>query len=372
MYHFFPDNYWWTIRINGIINEGYLGGGSYGEIVQVIERLNTKEPASWPREWERLGEKVEGFARLSEADGIQTLARDRYLRASNYYQLGALSMRHDDPRMIEVYKKSIECFHRGIQSLSHIEKVKVPYEHSHLPGYFVNASSKGEKCPVMVIVDGVHGTAEKMFFILGRACPEYGLSALCLDGPGNGGSILLNGLHSRYDSEAQAKAVFDFLETRSDVDTRRVALISPSLGGYYAARAVAFEKRYAACVVYGAVYDYGEIWAGRPDDHEFAPLLMWILGVDSMAAAREKVSHYHLRGVAELIECPTLILQGENDRQVSMSHANRLFEALRCSKKLRIFTKEDGGDEHCQQDNLEVMKEEVLSWITSTFLLKSS
>jgi hypothetical protein len=27
------------------------------------------------------------------------------------------------------------------------------------------------------------------------------------------------------------------------------------------------------------VYDYGEIWAGRPDDHEFCWLLMWILGL---------------------------------------------------------------------------------------------
>ncbi len=71
---------------------------------------------------------------------------------------------------------------------------------------------------------------------------------------------------------------------------------------------------------------------------------MWILGVDKMAAAREKVSLYNLRGVAELIECPTLILHGENNRQVSMSHAYRLYEALRCPKKLRIFTKEDGGD----------------------------
>jgi len=99
---------------------------------------------------------------------------------------------------------------------------------------------------------------------------------------------------------------------------------------------------------------------------------MWILGVDSMAAAREKVSHYNLRGVAELIECPTLILQGENDRQVPISHTYRIYEALRCPKKLKIFTKEDGGDEHCQQDDLGVMREAVFSWLTSTLSLNSS
>lgn len=371
MYSFFQNNYWWTIRVNGIINESYLGGGSYGEIVQVIEKLNTKEPVSWVREWEALGDKVRGLAQNAEAEGILALSKDRYLRAANYYQLGALSLNHNDPRMMEIYKKSLECFHRGIKSILHIEAVKVPYENSYLSGYFVNASRQGERRPVMVVVDGVHGTAEKMFFVIGRACPENGLSALCLDGPGTGGSILLNGIHSRHDSEVQAKAIFDFLQTRTDVDNQRVALVSPSLGGYYAARAVAFEKRFAACVCYGAIFDYGEIWAERPNDHEFASLLMWILGVDNMAAAREKLTHYNLRQVAPLIECPTLILQGENDQQVSISHAYRTYEALRCPKKLKIFTKEDGGDQHCQQDNLGVMREEVFGWLTLTLSLKS-
>jgi pimeloyl-ACP methyl ester carboxylesterase len=371
MYNFFPDNYWWTIRVAGIINESYLGGGSYGEIIRVVEKLNTKDPSSWAREWEAIGEKVKGLAEKSEADGILSIARDRYMRATNYYQLGALSVEHHSPKMIEIYKKSLDCFHRSIKGVQHIERVKVPYENSHLPGYFVNASRHGEKQPVVAIVDGLHGTAEKNFFMMGKVCPDYGLSALCLDGPGTGGSMLLNGLHSRYDSEVQAKAIFDYLQTRTDVDTRRIALVSPSLGGYYAARAVAFEKRYAACVCYGAIYDYGEIWAGRPDDHEFWPTLMWILGVNSMAAAREKISHFTLKDVAQLIECPTFILHGENDTQVPLSHAYRTYEALRSPKKLRIFKKEEGGDTHCQQDDLLVMREEVLAWLTSTLSLKS-
>jgi alpha-beta hydrolase superfamily lysophospholipase len=372
MYNFFPNNYWWTIRLNGIINESYLGGGSYAEITQVIAKLNNNEPESWIREWEAMGDRVRGLAQNAEANNLFAISKDRYFRATNYYQLETVSMNHNDPKLLEVYKKSLECFHRAIKVIPNIEPVKVPYEKSFLPGYFINASCQGERRPVMVLVDGVYGTAEKMFFIMGRACPEYGISALCLDGPGTGGSILLNGLRSRYDSEAQGKAIFDFLQTRTDVDTQRVALVSPSLGGYYAARSVAFEKRFAACVCFGAIFDYGEIWADRPDDHAFAPFLMWIMGENNMAAVREKLKQYNLKKVAPLIECPTLILHGENDQQVSISHAYRTYEALRCMKKLKIFTKEEGGDQHCQQDNLGGMREEVFSWLTSIFSLKSS
>ena len=76
--------------------------------------------------------------------------------------------------MMEIYKKSLDCFHRSIKGVQHIEKVKVPYENSHLPGYFVNASRHGEKQPVVVIIDGLHGTAEKNFFMMGKVCRNTG------------------------------------------------------------------------------------------------------------------------------------------------------------------------------------------------------
>ena len=79
-----------------------------------------------------------------------------------------------------------------------------------------------------------------------------------------------------------------------------------------------------------------------------------------------------LRKVASLIECPTLIIHGENDHLVPVSHAYRSYELLRCPKTLRILTKEDGGEQHCQQDNLLVMREEVFSWLTSTLHLEST
>ena len=37
---------------------------------------------------------------------------------------------------------------------------------------------------------------------------------------------------------------------------KRVAIMAYSAGGYYAPRAAAFEKRYAACVAWGPHYDY--------------------------------------------------------------------------------------------------------------------
>jgi len=43
--------------------------------------------------------------------------------------------------------------------------------------------------------------------------------------------------------EKPVKAVFDYLATRTDVDNARAGIWGVSLGGYYAPRAAAFEKR---------------------------------------------------------------------------------------------------------------------------------
>src|SRR5262245_23614668 len=40
-------------------------------------------------------------------------------------------------------------------------------------------------------------------------------------------------------------------------------LMAISLGGYYAPRAAAFEPRFAACVAWGAQWDYHATWAER-------------------------------------------------------------------------------------------------------------
>ena len=46
---------------------------------------------------------------------------------------------------------------------------------------------------------------------------------------------------------AAAKAVCDWIETRKDLEAQKIAIWGVSLGGYYAPRAAAYEKRLRAC-----------------------------------------------------------------------------------------------------------------------------
>src|SRR5258708_13284820 len=134
-----------------------------------------------------------------------------------------------------------------------------------------------------------------------------------------------------------------------------------SFGGYYAPRIAAFERRYAACVCRGALHWDLHAWQSRVKEQLKADPLksaqsnfqfQWILGLNDSDTALERSREFSLAGVAEKISCPVLITHGANDRVVPVQAAHDLYAALKTPRKtLKIFTPEEGGAEHCQDDD---------------------
>ena len=217
--------------------------------------------------------------------------------------------------------------------------------------------------------DGLDLTKEIQYFLGVSEYVKRGMACLIVDSPGLGESIRFRGMPARYDFEVPGRAAIDYLQTRNDVDGERIGIVGMSLGGYWAPRAAAFEKRFKACVAWGAIYDYHEIWKRRidaafktalsvPGDH-----LTWFLGVDTMDAALKKLEPWTLAGVLGKIECPFLLTHGEADAQISMDDARRQFaEVGSRDKTFKIFTREEGGAQHCQLDNLTLGVTYIADW----------
>ena len=72
-----------------------------------------------------------------------------------------------------------------------------------------------------------------------------------------------------------------------------------------------------------------------------------------------------LKGVADKIKCPLLIVHGENDRQIPLWHAERTYEdAVNAkSRELKVFTLADGGAEHCGADNGSLIVDYICDWV---------
>src|SRR5690606_14517963 len=93
----------------------------------------------------------------------------------------------------------------------------------------------------------------------------------------------------------------DYLETRSDVDPKRIAMSGSSLGGYYAARAASFEHRLAAAVSHGAIWSVNELWGKADESHGLAGHIRWVFRASSMKEAFEKGKDFKLEGVIDKI-----------------------------------------------------------------------
>jgi fermentation-respiration switch protein FrsA (DUF1100 family) len=151
-----------------------------------------------------------------------------------------------------------------------------------------------------------------------------------------------------------------------------VAIMAFSMGGYYAPRIAAFEKRYAACVAWGAHFDYHAVWverrkhieAGGKNASSALFQLPFVMGTRDMDSAMEKLRDFKLAGVAERIECPTLIVHGLHDTIVPVEWAHKLYAAVGANNKhMKIFTPADGGSEHCHGDNRMVGANYVADWL---------
>jgi len=222
---------------------------------------------------------------------------------------------------------------------------------------------------VVLFFDGFDITKELQYL---RGVPDLvkrGISCLVMDGPGTGEAIRFRGHYLRHDYEVAGSACVDYLEKRADVDPAKIGVVAVSLGGYYAPRCASLEPRFAACIAWGAQWDYHEVWKKRIDASFKASLsvpghhIMWIFGVDSLDAALKKLEPFRLDGVVQKMRCPFLVTHGEADEQIPLAHAQALYDACGSKDKtLRVFTVEEGGAQHCQRDYLTLGIAEMWNW----------
>ena len=373
----FPGNFMWSNAT--LVTKGMApyGAVALGEIDAVCERLRERqdEPNAWWEEWSGLGAWLEGAAAAAEAAARGMTAGNLYLRAGMYY-FTAERFIVPGPEKRELGRKAIECQTRGIlRRYPNVERVEVPYEGASLPALFMKAPGVAGRAPTMVAFDGLDNCKEMSVLFNGLEFAARGWHTLAIDGPGQGESLRLRDIRTRHDYEVAGTAAYDYVAARPEVNAKKVAVMGYSFGGYYAPRIVAFEKRYCACVAFGAMHWNMEEWvdtirqAVKRDARTSAQShfqVPWAFGAENLDQAVEMAKQFNLAAVAGGIECPVLVVHGENDRIVPLDSARKLYDAIGSKNKtLRIFTAAEGGAEHCQVDNRQMGVDYIADWLAA-------
>ena len=303
----------------------------FEEVVGAVETWN-----DWCSAWSNK-------AGVHEALGRDALARKKFLsagehlqRAGVYYHFGKFLFVHDIAQMKTAHMKAVECRTLALPHLSPAgERVAIPFEGKHLYGILRKPVGITNP-PVMIMACGLDSAKEETEAYEAPFLAR-GIAILVFDGPGQGEGEYDWPIRGNY--ETAVEAVCDYVETRTDVDTRRIGLWGVSLGGYYAPRAAAFEKRVKACIALSGPYNMGANWDTIPD------LTREAIRVRSHARTqdegRRNAATLSLEGVASKIECPIYIVAGKQDRVVPWQDAERLSREVKGPKVFSLI--EDGN-----------------------------
>jgi dienelactone hydrolase len=290
----------------------------------------------WCRAWSARAAVHEAMGRKALVQQKWLSAGDHLQRAGVYYHFGKFLFVQDLPQMRAAHMKAVECRNLALPHLRPAgERVEMPYEGKFLAG-ILRKPHGVERPPVLAFACGLDSCKEETD-AYEQPFLARGIATLVFDGPGQGEAEYDFAIRGDY--EVAAKAVIDTIETRRDLDASRIGIAGISLGGYYAPRAAAFDKRIKACLALGGPYDWAECWDGLPD------LTREAFRVRSKSAtldeARRKAATLTLKGVAHNITCPIYIMNGKLDRIVPAADTQRLAREVRGPVVLNLV--EDGN-----------------------------
>jgi pimeloyl-ACP methyl ester carboxylesterase len=374
----------------------YYGGADLGEMMATAGRIEEGDFESWFAEWDKLAQRLLSRGKSSLAAGHLESARQQHLRASTYFRMAEFYLHGNptDARILSESKASREAYAEAARLTGPTwEFVQIPYEGTTLPGYFYKVDDSGKPRPTLIFHGGFDSSLEELFYFGAAGAITRSYNCLTFDGPGQGSPMRDQKLLFRHGWEKVVTPVVDYALTRQDVDGDNLSLMGMSLGGYFAARTVAFEHRFRAAIFFDGVYDFSDsLLATMPKEavaalnagelskcEEITSKCMeqdtnlrwyvtqgiWSFGASGIVDLVKKTKELTMDGIATQIKCPCLVLEAEGD-MFFVDQPQQIYDALQSPKQLFKFTSEGGAENHCQSGALAYLHEVVFNWLDET------
>ena len=218
------------------------------DVEQLVSHLSSLDPDLWGKEWGTIGLKYESLAEEQEKQGRSKEAGETYYLAYEYFRIGRYPV-PSSPEKMKCYKGALRTFLKAAPTMKPpLERVEIPFEGKKVVGYL--QIPEGADRPAVVMhwggVDGWKEDRRSNSDVL----LQMGLACFTIDMPGAGENPCLG---SDLNAERTFSTAMDYLETRKDIDGKRIACMGGSFGGYWAAKLAHVEaKRLRGAVNWGA------------------------------------------------------------------------------------------------------------------------
>ena len=237
---------------------------------------------------------------------------------------------------------------------------------------FGNLHKQRSSAPLIVIVHGMDGCKEE-HLATELALYERGFSTLCFDGPGQGEALMLSGILWDENFHDSISSAIDVAAKAGLADISSVGSLGISVGGMWALRCAADDRRIAA------VFDLG----GPIHTRRFPsfPFLIKTRICQMTGARRQKdleivLAKNNLESDTVLgkINTNVRIVHGDRDRVVSVADKMWLLEQLQATANLRQDTRHEislrviNDGDHCCTGHADVVRQDLIAFFTRTLL----
>lgn len=385
-----PD---FDFEIRSVLGHATAGAADVGEVLAATAGIRKGDHQHWFTAWSELAERTAATADACLAAGHPISAAGAYLRASGYFgvAVNAISALAEDTQLAPTFAKQRTAWDAFIAHTPlPAAPVEIPYEQSSLPGYLFRPAADRANGATLVAVNGSDGSLAGLWATCVSPALDRGYLVLVFDGPGQQSQLYEHNIPFRPDWENVLTPVHDFVAGLPGVDAGRIALYGISQGGYWVARAIAFEHRYAAAITDPGVVDVATSWI----DHLPKPLLKTLeagetekfdkemafglkfspetartwqfrarpYGRQGYAETIEAVRAYTVAEVADKITTPLFITDPEGE-QFWPGQAEQLHALTSSVSTLCHFTAAEGASGHCQPLARTLTAQRMFDWL---------
>ncbi len=331
--------------------------------------------------------------------GDKAMKDGRTENAIAYYRMAEFYMDYRDPDALKYYRYAKELFYdffagyfeaeEGEKPI--VERMEVPYEDTTLP--VMKTSAAGREKGTVLLHGGYDSYMEEFLFPM-LYLREKGYSVVLFEGPGQGVMLRERGKCVNWRWEKPVKAILDTL------DLKKVIIVGISLGGYYAPRAAAMDKRIRGVVEWSAFPSFLDNI--RASYTGFAPWLlkaltkgtlgekllermkkkaaagdmsaasftdaMHKLGAENYKELYEAAAKLDIRPFADLVTQDVLIMHGDHDILCNVKMVDIAAALQRNAKSMTVkllTSKYDTAGDHCNCGNTRLALDTVICWMDS-------
>ncbi len=350
----------YNFQLNRVVN---WDGGRLEDVTAVSQSITN------PKEWKKTLIKLGDIA----------LEEKRIENAIAYYRMSEFFMYNGDSDKLKYYRLSKELFYKHTKEYFEkgiVGKQEVPYETGNMP--VLISKTTALKKGVIVLFGGNDSYMEELFYPM-LYLQEQGYDVYIFEGPGQGAVLRELGITFTYQWEHPVKAILDYFHLDE------VILIGISLGGFFAPRAAAFEKRVSKVVAWSVFPSFIDvITADFSMSVRFLyktllkcrckmllnlviayimkkePTVDW--GVRQGMHAYGAASPYeYLKKITKY----TITDTAEDDHFIQWDLYKKELDMLKNAKSItfRLFTEKEEASDHCQVGNTALALKTIIKWL---------